>query len=256
MEDQALYTVTIVRNIGVPISFSIRRSRVLILLSLLILIFVIVIVGSIRFYIIQVRATEQQKQLEMINQANKLLKVQIAKKDQDFYWKNTDDSLNPTAIETALLEQSEFSTKEIWVTKSSKLKTENTLDSGSVKVSNFKAEVKKDQLILTASISSDTNPFKAVGGYLIITLVNSDQNPIIYKSVTGGELGKNGYPSSYKSGRIFNINKKSRPYKIRRKVSLEKAEEYYTELLFLVFSYKGSLLNKQSFQIQKEVFLE
>lgn len=256
MEGQALYTVTIVRNIGIPISFSIRKSWIILLIALLVAIFILVTVGSIRFYILQVQARDQQRQLEEVVYANKLLRVQIAKKDQEAFHKDSDDPLDRVSIQAALLEQSDFSTKEIWVTKNRKIDTENPKGSVSVNVTNFKAVVKRDKLVLRANIRNDSNPFKPIGGYLIITLVNSDQMPIIYKSVTGGELGENGYPSTYKSGKIFNINKKSRPFRIRKSIRLEKAEEYYTELLFLVFSYKGSLLNKQSFQIQKEVFLE
>jgi len=114
--------------------------------------------------------------------------------------------------------------------------------------------VNGDVLNLAVKIKNTSNPPEPVGGYVCITLVNNDVSPALYKSVTEGEVGDNGFPSSYKSGKPYYV--KRRNSNSRFKYGLTKVNEYYTDAMVFLYSYQGTLLNRSQYSLNKEIFLE
>ncbi len=255
MDELDVYTITIVRNIGIPISFTIKRWKVIFLFITLLLFVFLLIAGSVDYIFLKLESGDLAKQLVSTRQKAEILAEQIAKLDHNRYWVNPETKGKEiTAARQEIITQSDFSTEGIWVTNRSTFSEEEFQEGRFVEVEQFDANVKGDLLRLTVKIKNTSNPPQVVGGYICITLVNDDQSPAVFQPVTGGDLGDNGFPSSYKSGKAYKISRRSSTKQL--KFSLTEVNEYYTNAMIFLFSYQGRLLNKSQYDLQKEIFLE
>jgi len=255
MEEKEVYTITIVRNIGVPISFTIRRRKALFFIMFSCLFIGFLIYASSSYLILQSKSKNLSQQLTQSQKKVKILSNQISKLDHDRYWSSEDIKAKEQAsVKTSLLEQTEFSTEGIWTTDKSTLSDEELQEGTSVEVDRFSSSVKGDDLHIRLKIINTSYPIQLIGGYICITLVNRDYSPPLYRAVTKGELGVDGYPSSYKTGRQYLIKRRSSTK--RFKFNLTEVNEYYTDAVIFLYSYKGRLLNRQVVELKKEIFLE
>ncbi|MCP4756581.1 MAG: hypothetical protein GY866_37440 [Proteobacteria bacterium] len=256
MEDQEIYTVTIVRNIGIPISFTVRRRKILFFLVIFSLIVGFLLYGSAYFLILRSKTKNLATRLETSQKKVRILTDQLAKLDHDRAWKSEDiKAEEKSSVENAILTQSDFSTEGIWTTNKSTLSEEDLYEGAFVEIDRFNAVVKGDDLKITLKLVNSSRPLQAIGGYVCITLMNRDLSPPIYKSVTKGAIEEeNGYPKTYKSGKHYLM--KRRTSTIRLKFLLTEVNEYYTDAMVFLYSYKGRTLNKQDVALNKEIFLE
>lgn len=255
MEELDSYTVTIVRNIGIPISFTVKRRKIIFYLIVFCLVSVFLLFGFVRYLLLRTETENLSRQLAKSNHNVKVLSGQLKKLDHDRYWSSDEQkAAELSAVKAAILEQPDFSTEGIWVTNKSTLTQADLQEGASIEIANFNALVKGDDLNITVKIKNTSKPMQTVGGYICITLVNNDVSPPLYKSVTKDKLGENGYPTSYKSGKLF-LSKRRLSTK-RLIFRLTEIKEYYTEAMIFLFSYKGRLLNKEIVTLEKEIFLE
>jgi hypothetical protein len=255
MDDQDVYTITIVRNIGIPISFTIKRWKVVFLFVMVLLFFSLLIAGSVDYLFLKIESGELVNQLTKTQEKAGILSEQISQLDHDRYWGNSvEKSKEIASSRDEIVAQPEFSTEGIWVTSKPTFTEEEIQEGRFVEIETFKASVNGDLLKLAVKIKNTSNPPQVVGGYICVTLVNTDQSPVGYQPVTGGELGDNGFPSSYKSGKAYYIKRRSSTKQL--KFSLTEVNEYYTNAMIFLFSYQGRLLNKSQYDLKKEIFLE
>ena len=255
MDEQDIYTVTIVRNIGIPISFTIRRWKVLFLFGFLVFLSLVLVIGAIDYFFLRYKSQQLASELKETRNRSELLTDQIARLDHDRYWINAADKAKELADnKEGIIEQSDFTTEGIWITNKPTLSDEELQEGRFVEVDTFSSVVRGDILRLTVKIKNNSNPPQVVGGYICITLVNNDQSPPVYESATEGEVSGNGFPSSYKSGKNYYI--KRRTSTSRMNFKLTKVNEYYTDALVFLYSYKGTLLNRAEFTLNKDIFLE
>ena len=215
----------------------------------------LLIFGSIDYLFLRLQSKELSGKLAISTKKVNLLSDQIAKIDHDRYWIDTiEQEKQISAVRDEIIKQPEFSSKGIWITSKPTLSEEEYKEGRFVEIDSFRPSVKDDELKLTLKLKNTSNPPQVVGGYIIITLVNNDQSPPLYRSVPEGEIGDNGFPSSYNSGKPYNI--KRRTSTKRLKFTLTSVNEYYTDAMIFLFSYRGRLLNKDQFALKKEIFLE
>jgi len=180
---------------------------------------------------------------------------QITKLDHDRYWgSETGKSEELAAAKSNILNQPGFSTEGIWITEKSTFSEEDFLDGTSAEIERFDASVAGDDLKILIKLQNTSNPIQNIGGYICITLGNKDHSPPLYKSVLKGAIGENGYPASYKTGKQYLIKRRSSI--IHFKFTLTEVNEYYTDAIVFLYSYKGRLLGKKAVQLKKEIFLE
>jgi hypothetical protein len=254
-----MYTITIVRNLGIPISFTVKSWKVRFFLLLIIGLSSFVAVEAFRYLRLMDESENLRQALSESRKKIELLSTQIARYDNKLYQEEEETVKEqlPSNLETELLDQPEVNTEGAWVTERNNLLTQDLQEGTNLEVTNLKSRVKGDDLLLSVEITNTSKQPKDVGGYINIALINNDVSPPVYKSATGGSLGKNGFPSTYKSGRQYLIKAKrrTRTYRINR-VQLTEANEYYTDALLLVYSYKGRLLSKQLMPLDRKIFLE
>ncbi len=255
MADKEIYTITVVRNIGIPLSFTVKRTKILFFIAVFFICFVILAYASISYLLMYAYAKNLNLALEESQKKANVLSEQIAKLDHDRYWgSDTAKSEERVAIKSTILNQPTFSTEGIWVTEKSTLSDEDFLEGTSAEIERFDASVKGDDLNIRVKLLNASNPIQKVGGYICITLMNGDHSPPLFKSVLKGAIGENGYPASYKSGKQYLIKRRSSTK--RFKFTLTEVNEYYTDAIVFLYSYKGRLLGKQVVELKKEIFLE
>ncbi len=255
MDEQEIYTIMIVRNIGIPISLTIKRWKVLFLMVMLVLFAILLTVGSIDYLFLRLESKKLTKHLVDSRKKVQLLGDQIARLDHDRYWVNAvEKSKEISAVRQEIIEQPEYSTEGIWITNKPTLSEEEFQEGRFVEIDTFNASVVGDVLKLSVKTKNTSNPLQVVGGYICITLLNSDQSPPLYKSVTEVEVGDNGFPSTYKKGKPYYIKRRTSTNNL--KFALTDVNEYYTDAMIFLFSYKGRLLNRKQFTLNKEIFLE
>jgi len=255
MSDPEIYTITIVRNIGVPISFTVKRKKALFFLVLGFLLMVVLMYASVSYLLLYSEAENLVMELEASRKKATVLSEQISKLDHDRYWgSGPAKSEEREAVQAALLEQHPFSTEGIWITERSTLSEEDFLEGTSAEMERFDASVKGDDLNIRVKLLNTSNPIQTIGGYICITLMNADHSPPLFKSLTDGAIGENGYPASYKTGKQYLIKQRSSTTYF--KFTLTEVNEYYTDAIVFLYSYKGRLLVKQNIELKKEIFLE
>ncbi len=158
-------------------------------------------------------------------------------------------------VKSAILSKPDFSTEGSWYTEKSTLSAEDLLEgTHSVEIERFDASVKGDDLNILIKLLNASNPIQNIGGYICITLKNSDHSPPQYKSVLKGAIGENGYPASYKTGKQYLIKRRSST--MRFKFTLTEVNEYYTDAIVFLYTYKGRLLGNKAIELKREIFLE
>lgn len=257
LEDSEIYTVTIVRNIGTPISFTVRRWKFIFLTLIALIVIGGLLYGSVNYMLlrsetgsISEKLAETQKKLDVISK-------QMAEVDQKRYWVSKENKETEQAeVKDNLLSQRDFSTEGIWVAGKSDLYMDQMQSGKAISIQKFSASVSGDDLRIRVSLKNTSSPSEPAGGYMIVTLINRDQLPVVYKAATGGTVGKEGFPATYKSGRIYSLKRKGKVRSYNVKYKLTEADEYYTDATVFIFSFKGSLLTKKSIPLDKKIFLE
>jgi len=219
------------------------------------LITVLLVIGFSQFVLLRMDSMNLSKQLKEANIEKQLLVEQIRKLDHDRYWKNEEiRTAEISSVKSSILDQPDFSTEGIWVTNKSTIAEEELQEGVNVELSKFTASVKGDDLNIRIVMKNTSSPRQAIGGYVCVTLVNNDLAPPLFKSVNKDDLGENGYPSSYKSGKLYHISRRTSAKKL--KFRLTEINEYYTDAMVFLYSYTGRLLNKKDVPLGKEIFLE
>jgi hypothetical protein len=255
MDEQDIYTITIVRNIGIPISFTVKRWKVMFLMALFAMLLILLLVGSVDYFFLRLESEGLTHQVTESTMKSDLLAEQLARLDHDRYWVNSAEKTKEIAkTKEEIIDQPEFSTEGIWITSKPTLDEEDFQEGRFVEVDTFRSSVKGDLLRMTVKLKNTSNPPQVVGGYVCITLVNNDQSPTLYQSVTEGAVSENGFPSSYISGKKYFIKRKTSTSRLNFK--LTKVNEYYTDAMVFLYSWKGTLLNKSEYVLDKEIFLE
>ncbi|MFH2133036.1 MAG: hypothetical protein ABIK68_21875 [bacterium] len=255
MADKEIYTITIVRNIGIPISLTVKRSKAVFLMVVFIVFLSILSYASISYLLLYANTKSLNQELERSQKEVLVLSEQIAKLDHDRYWgSETSKSEEFSQVKSAILNQPDFSTEGIWVTEKSTFSEEDFLEGTSAEIEGFDASVKGDDLNIRLKLLNTSNPIQNLGGYICITLKNGDHSPPLFKSLSKGAIGENGYPASYKTGQQYLIKRRSSTKHF--KFTLTEVNEYYTEAIVFLYSYKGRLLGKQVIELKKDIFLE
>ncbi|MDT8448393.1 MAG: hypothetical protein RRB13_15980 [bacterium] len=254
-DKKEIYTVTIVRNFGIPLSFTIEKRKVGILTVLAAVIAGLLLYASIDYLVVRAQNRKMRHQLIQSDEKMSQLSQQVRELDQKYYAAGQEGA-GRRLLKDSLAKQEELSTADIWDQRSSGLSFEEIQEGSAVEVAQLKAEVIGDQLELSVSMSNRSNPDQPVGGYLCITLANEDQAPTLYVSATGGPLGEKGFPSSYKQGRQYFLKAKGNKKTITQNLALKEANEYYTHAMVFIYSYKGTLLNRSAHPLDKAIFLE
>ncbi|MDH5561484.1 MAG: hypothetical protein OEY59_11600 [Deltaproteobacteria bacterium] len=254
MENQDIYTVTIVRNIGVPISMTIRRWKIISFLVIFVLVSLLLLYGSIQFIVLYSKSTKLEERLSQSEKTAKTLSEQIAQRDQEGFVKSIKtQNENLSNVKKALLNQPEFSTEGIWISNKSGLSLENLKEGASLEINDFITQLKGNEIYLKVMLKNTSNPLQALGGYVCVTLVNNEQEEPFYKSLAG-PLGENGFPTSFKSGKQFFLQENSKIRSSTLKLAATDENKFYNQAMVFVFSYKGSLLDKATFGLNKDIF--
>lgn len=255
MDSTDIYTFTVIRNHGAPISFTIRRWKLVATIAILSIFLLISAYFTLMYFLLNAEGNKLQNQLtEVTLQAEQLAKNISDRNQESFYAENETSLDSREQVKGALTTQSEFSTSGIWSTQTQSLLLDDMQEANAVEVQKFNTSLRGDRLTLNIRLQNTSDPFQIIGGYAFTVLINEDMQPAIYKSVTGGEMGENGYPVSYKSGSQYYLKRKTQL--IRQRFQLENVEDYYTMATIFVFSYKGELISKQSYPLDKDLFLE
>lgn len=254
-DKKEIYTVTIVRNFAVPLSFTIEKRKVGLLTMLAAVIAGLLLYASIDYLVIRAQNRKMRHQLAQAEQKMSQMTAQVEELDQKYYTASQEGS-GRVLLKDALMKQVEVPTEQIWEQRSSGLTFEEIQEGSAIEVADMSALVQGDQLRLEVKMTNRSNPDQPVGGYLCLTLANQDQNPVLYKSATGGPLGEKGFPSSYKQGRQYFLKSRGSSKSIRQNLALKETNEYYTHAMVFIYSYKGTLLNRSTHSLDKAIFLE
>jgi len=253
--NKEIYTVTIVRNFGVPLSFTIAKRKVALLTFIAALLVGFLLFAAVDFLVLRSQNTKVKHQLSIAEGKVKVLIEQARVVDQQVYGAGQIDS-GRSQYKKQVTEQPEFSTQNLWEQARGSLSDAELQEGSAVDIDKFSAHVKGDLLSLAVTMVNRSNPDQSIGGYLCVTLINEDDSPVSYKSATGGALGEHGYPSSYKFGRQYFIKNRGAKRSIHQSLALKETNEYYTSAVLFVYSYKGTLLNRSVHRLNKSIFLE
>ncbi len=252
MKEKVHYTITILRNYGSPVSFTLERKKVwlalIALLSLSVLLVFMVsdyLVLSARQKTLRLSMQAQGKKIIALNHhLQEIEKARLAKANQS--------PLQDGSLEESLTQQEEVDTTGLWIGGGSESVKVESLD---LEIPKTLVELHGDRLSIYVRIQNISVPPQDIGGYIFVSLINKDVAPITYTAVTGGKLGKDGFPESYKSGNQFFIGpNKFRKVALHYKLSTK--EEFYTDMTIFLYSYRGTLLHKKTLPLDKKLFLE
>lgn len=253
LEDKEIYTITIIRNIGIPISFTVKKWKLFALLFLLGGTLLFTTYFSVSYIFV---GMERNRLFSELNEAQKKIEVVFNELSRTSHEKYT--GLGETIgqkrakVRAALTKQPEIVTKEILTQTTSHLTKEDVADNFAMAMDDFKFWRKRNVLYFSVLLKNISKPLQVVGGYITVTLSNEDVSPSIYVGLHGEELGKNGYPSNYKSGGQYYLTSRQRTKKF--KYSLKNSKESYSDVEFFLYSYRGRLVARQRFELDKELF--
>ena len=254
-DTKEIYTITVVRNFGVPLSFTIEKRKVALMAFIAALIAGFLLYAAVDYLVVRAQNSNVKHQLSIAEEKMTALTHQVQTLDQKYY-ASSQAGQGLALYKKQLSDQQEIRTQNLWEQTKGSLSVEELQEGTAVDIDKVLPKVKGDTLSIKVTLVNQSNPDQAIGGYLCITLVNEDTNPIGYKSATGGPLGKQGYPSSYKQGRQYFIKNKGAKRSVHQSLSLKNTNEYYTSALIFVYSYKGTLLNRSEHSLDKAIFLE
>jgi len=254
-DNNDIYTVTVVRNFGIPLSFTIAKRKVALIAFLAALVVGFLLFAALDYLVLRSQNAKVKHQLSIAQAKVEVLIEQARVADQKVYGAGQIDS-GRSQYKKQLTDQPEFSTQNLWEQARGSLSDEELQQGSAVDVKKFSAKVKGDLLSLAVTLENRSNPDQSIGGYLCITLVNEENSPVNYKSATGGALGEKGYPSSYKFGRQYFIKSRGGKRSIHQTLALKETNEYYTSAVLFVYSYKGTLLGRTVRRLNKSIFIE
>lgn len=261
MNGSNFYTITIIRNIGIPISFTVKKWKLLFFILALFALIGFLCFEAFNYLKLREEGAILKTKLDNSEKKVVLLTSQIAHIDNEQF--NHQENYNQPAlsgnqslISGTVLTQPNIATEAIWVADQEKSGKNDQNETSSLEVTKLDTRLKNDDLFLKVELTNTSAEAKPLGGYLCITLVNNDVSPTKYTLATGGTLGEKGFPSTYKSGRQYLLKKNRRTRSYRIKYELTEPNEYYTDAILLSYSYKGRLLNKQIIPIDRNIFLE
>jgi hypothetical protein len=261
MDGSNFYTITIIRNIGVPISFTIKKWKLIFFMLLMLVIVGFLIFEAFNYLQLREESSILKVKLEDSDKKVTLLTSQIAHFDNEQFSKQSEFkqpalSGEQSLIAETVLTQPQVASEAFWVSDQDQSSSKDLKENSSVEVTKLDTKLNRDDLFLTVELTNTSVEPKALGGYFCVTLINNDSSPPQYTLVTGGTLGENGFPSTYKSGRQYLLKNNRRTRSYRVKYELSQPNEYYTDAILLTYSYKGRLLNKQVIPIDRDIFLE
>ncbi|MGK0289541.1 MAG: hypothetical protein ACI86H_000986 [bacterium] len=252
MDSPDLYTITVIKNVSAPLSFTVRSWKLRLSIVLLV-ISILTFSFFTAFYFVQKEKNEKLKRtLVTVEEKLDRMKNLLARRDHDQFQSGTSTKQSKEKVKGVLTQQKKFSPKGLWNSSSSldSLRAENVLHA-----SAFKPYLKGKKLYLPFRLSNLSKPYRVIGCYLFITLTNRDKTPAIYRSVSErAVLGENGFPKNYKSGYQYYFQRQKQR-KITKSVTTG-VGEYYTEATIFLYSYKGQLIGKQTFRNLKKLFVE
>lgn len=253
MEQKEVYTITILRNYGEPISLTLRRKSLILAILVVALVFGLLMVASIDYLLLGKQAKELSRNLESAQKKLVFLTKEIRQMDSERFKEGVDIEksmlqaklINQKKVDTAGLAQGRFQATE-----------EETFEEGTqILVDQLNVRLRGDQLRFQVTLNNKSNPPKDQGGYLCLTLINEEEVPTAYKAATGGALGQEGFPLTYKSGRQYVVGTR-RAKTVKVDYKLESADEYYTHVMILIYSYQGSLLTRTTEPLDRNIFFE
>ena len=251
-DNKEIYTVTIVKNYGRPFSFTIGKRRLAGLSLLLLIAAGLFLYASFDYLVLRAQNKRVGRQLELASERLSELNKQISAIDSKYFAQAENNG--KTLLKDRLLNQADLSTENLWA--EGQTPDLEMAEGVAVEVGDFKAAVQSDKLKLEVKLINQSTPDQSLGGYLSVTLVNEDKDPVVYKTVTGGPLGDKGFPASFKSGVDFFIKTKGSSRAVKLSLALGGADEYYTHAMVFVYSFKGSLLTRSTHRLNKGIFTE
>ncbi|MDX2471240.1 MAG: hypothetical protein QNL04_11770 [SAR324 cluster bacterium] len=253
MKKQNLYTITILRNMGSPISWTVRARSIVLLTLLAFLIGIVEIIGLVDYLALYSTSKNLNTELEIAKERVHQLDSHLKQIESVRLEAEKGNPLKDGSLEVGLLTQEKFSTQGVWISQATKKTL--TAEGMRLEATNTDVELVRDELRFIVRLENSSNPPKEIGGYFCITLVNKEALPVFYKSATGGALGNDGFPSSYKSGvQYFAAPNKMTRVKLNYKLKGE--AEFYTHMMVFAYSYKGALLAKKTVPLSKNLFFE
>ncbi|OGH01598.1 MAG: hypothetical protein A2600_11640 [Candidatus Lambdaproteobacteria bacterium RIFOXYD1_FULL_56_27] len=254
-DKKEIYTITVVRNFGVPLSFTIEKRKVALFAFLAAVVAGFLLFAALDYLVIRTQNHKVRNELAAAKDKLTELSKQVALMDQK-YFSLGQQSTGRGLYKDSLLEQKTLDTGNLWDEAKGSLSVEELQEGIALEVTDLNAEVRGDQLHLNVSLVNRSNPDQPIGGYVCISLINSDAKPTSFKSVTGGALGDNGFPIAFKQGKQYFIQNRGAKREILMSLALKEADEYYTDAMVFVYSYKGTLLTRTSHSLSKAIFLE
>ena len=260
MDSPDIYTITIVRNIGIPISFTVKRWKIFFFFTVFLV--ATILIGFQIFQHLQIKTTSEDL-LRKLAEAEKTVSVlsdQIARRDNAKYHEEGHSAAKSGEhLKHKLVKQPDLDVEPAggWITDQNAYTYMDLQEEAHLEISSLTTKIEGDDLFVKVKLQNNSKTPVAVGGYLFVSLINNDRNPPVYRSATEGLLGENGFPYNYKSGKQYYLgkNRTSRTYTLN-KIPLTEVNEYYTDALLLLYSYKGRLISKQTLQLDKKIFLE
>jgi hypothetical protein len=122
------------------------------------------------------------------------------------------------------------------------------------RITSLTARVVRSNLEVGFQVESQDRTRSTRGGYLITVFENQDAKPPVFAAGPGIQINDSGFPESYKEGAVFPRIVDS--LVLRRRYRLETPGEYYTHVTVYVFSWRGGLIAKERFPIDRSVFAQ
>ncbi len=255
MKDAALYTITILRNYGRPVSLTLKGRTLVAGIAGLLLALAMVLFGAVDYIMLNLEVHHLNNQLEDTNSKLAVLDKHVQEMDAARFRQGQPAADEPTDLQAKLLAQQPFSAEGLWISGPAEGGPEVKREGLSVEIASTEVDLNGETLEFDVTLHNTSNPAVEVGGYLCLTLVNQDVFPVVYKSISAGALGEDGFPVSYKSGEQYFVGPdKERKVKLTYKLTAK--DEYWTHVAVFGFSYKGTLLSKKTIPLQREIFFE
>ena len=255
IEEQDFYTITIIKNIGVPISFTIKKWKLLGLAILFGSSLLFTSYFTLLYLFSGSERNELSRGLEETQKKVDLLISELSEQNQEKFTGSGDTIQEKREkVRASLVRLAEFSPVKILTQKTSHLTVDDIKDNIALEITEFTAWRKRNAIYFSTLLKNTSIPLSAVGGYVAVTLQNEDVDPPVFVGIHGERLGKNGYPSNYKKGGQYYLTR--RQGRKQFKFILKTPDEYYTNAEFFLYSYKGRLITRRKFDLAKTIFTE
>ena len=253
MEHNEIYTITIIRRLSQPLSLTIKRRSILLSLVIATIVFTLLFLAAFDYLLLNKRAEGLESELQETKVKLNYLTKTVKQMDQKRFGQGVNfDNM----LKDRVLKQDDVNLTGLNLFQSRHEGLEDELTEGvQISVTKVEAKLRQDVIRLKISMDNRSNPAEDQGGYLNVTFSNQDEYPITYQLATGGELGSEGFPANFKSGRQYYIKSK-KSARVRVDYKFKENSEYYTHVMILVYSYRGTLLTKHVEALNREIFLQ